>query len=257
MAEVLESIKCPNCGAPLELKPGELILTCQFCASDINTATGAKYVFKHSIIPCKYATRESIEPFIRSWMTGGFLKPPDLARKSRIIETRLELIPFFVFQASGNTKYSGFITRTGTNEERKGEFAKEYSWKILARRGASFPVAEYSIPLAAKTPFSLGHVPPGAIFLNGEMEEDEAKGVLRQELDNHHRHLLSDVVDIFSNTNTTIDVKGVEFIHGPLWLIKYEYGGKVYSLVLDGATGQDVWGEIPKPEKKGLFGRKK
>ncbi|MCK4718245.1 MAG: hypothetical protein KAT70_06205 [Thermoplasmata archaeon] len=254
MTQVVQSIKCPNCGAPLELEPGEIIITCGFCASDINTATGVKYIFQHSIIPARYTTPETILPYARSWMGKGFLKPPDLAKKSRIMESTLELLPFFVFHVKASTEYIGYLTRTGTNEERKGTFEKEYFWKIMARRGAEFPTAEYSVPLESKVPFNLSQVPPGAKFLSAEMEEDEARKVLRQELDAHARHLLSDIVDTFTKTETKIEVEEMEFLHAPVWIIKYQYGDRVYRLVMDGASGKDIWAEIPSPgEKKGFF----
>ena len=257
MAEVFQSIKCPNCGAPLSIVPGELVLTCEFCGSDVNTTTGAKYTFNHSIIPARYKNPETIDPFVKNWMSSGFLKPPDLARKSKIIETSLYLLPFFIFRVSASTKYHGYMTRTGANQERKGDFQKDYYWKILARRDSMFPVAEYSVPLKSKVPFSLEHVPKTATFLNGELDEDAAREIARQELDSHHRHLLSDAVDTFTKTDTVLDIKSTEFLHAPIWFIKYQYGSRLFELVLDAAGGAYIWATFPTTqEKRGFFRRK-
>jgi len=257
MAEVYESIKCPNCGAPLSITPGELVLTCEFCGSDVNTATGAKYVFKHSIIAARHKEKDAVIPFVKSWMRSGFLKPPDLSRKSKIVDMELSLLPFFVFRLKASTVYHGYLTRTGAQQERKGVFEKECYWKILARRDSIFPVAEYVIPLQAKAPFALSFVPPSASFLNGELDEGAAKDMARQEIDSHHRHLLSDAVDTFTSTETKLDVLDTEFIHAPLWHVKYQYGSRMYDMVLDAVTGSHVWATFPTSrEKKGLFRRR-
>jgi hypothetical protein len=37
--------------------------------------------------------------------------------------------------------------------------------------------------------------------------------------------------------------------------VTYEYRGKMYDLILDGATGEDIKADIPPVEGKGMFGK--
>jgi hypothetical protein len=254
MVQIAEEIGCPDCGAPLKVKAGEAIITCEYCGSDVNLAVGKKYFLKHSIIPCKY-TKDGILKEVKSWMKKGFLKPSDLARKSRVVFVELRFLPFFVVHLTASTKYEGVFTRTGGNINKKGDIVKEYYWKVLGRRGSSFPTRSYEIPVASKADFNISLLSPEARFLNSEIDEKEAENTASQEVKEHQKFLLSTEVDHITDINTTVNIKNTEFLHAPAWFVKYEYRGKTYELIMDGATGDEIKAEIPPMEKKGVFGK--
>jgi len=137
---------------------------------------------------------------------------------------------------------------------KKGVLEKEYYWKVLGRRASTFPTREYEVPLAAKVEFQISALIPGARFLNSEIAEPEAISLARQEIEAHQRTLLEVELDSITRLETKLDFKDTEFIHVSAWFVTYEYRGKVYTLILDGATGDDIKAEIPQAEKKGLFG---
>ena len=35
------------------------------------------------------------------------------------------------------------------------------------------------------------------------------------------------------------------YLHAPVWFIKYQYKGNLYQLIIDGATGSVLKGDIP------------
>jgi hypothetical protein len=35
------------------------------------------------------------------------------------------------------------------------------------------------------------------------------------------------------------------YLHAPIWFIKYEYKGNTYQMIVDGATGLVLKGDIP------------
>lgn len=255
MTEIAQGISCPNCGAPLKLAAGEVIVTCEFCGTALNMASGKKYFLAHSIIPNRYS-QDQISNLARQWMGTGFVKPKDLVKTGIIREMSLSFLPFFVIHVSATSHYEGMFTRTGHAIPRKGDFTREYHWKILGRRASTFPVKEYEIPLSGKVEFALSHVPPEARFLNAEMDEQEAQSRLKQELEAHHKFLLSSEIDVMQSMATTLDVKNTEFVHAPVWFLKYEYRSKLYQLLFDGASGITIRGDIPPPDDtstKGFF----
>ncbi len=264
MTEIAESIHCPNCGAPLELQPGEVIITCSFCGAANNMAVGEKFFLKHSLIPNNY-NREQMMQAIRSWMSGGFLKPDDMVSGSKVTELALTFLPFYVLHIKASTDYEGVFTRTGGNIPRKGRLAKEYYWKILGRRGSEFPTKEYDIPLKGKVNFNLSHIPKDAKFLNAELDEEGAASLMKDELEAHHKFLIGEEVDVIQTMDTTIENMDSEFVHAPVWFVKYNYHGKNFAMVIDGTTGKTIKADIPPPDtankgflksiKKGFFGR--
>jgi hypothetical protein len=191
--------------------------------------------------------RAGATPAVESWLAGGFMKPADLRRASRVTSLECVYVPFFVFEVDARTAYSGVLTRTGTNERRSGTVPRDYFWKVLARRGADFPVREYKLPLAYKVPFDTAGMLPGSRFLNAEFDEEEAQRIARQEVEAHERELLKDLVDVVEEARTEIAVKDAEFLHAPLWLATYAYRDREYRIILDGASGEIVRGDIPPP----------
>lgn len=255
MVEIAEQVNCPGCGAPLKLQAGEVIVTCEFCGTALNMAVGKKYFLRHGIIPSKYSSQQ-ISQMAKQWMGGGFLKPEDLARMSRISEMDLIFLPFFVIHVNAKSNYEGLFTRTGQNIPKKGDLEREYYWKILGRRGSNFPTKEYEIPLKGKVDFDLSKVSKEAKFLNAEMDEREAHSKAKQEIEEHHKFLLSSEIDVIQNIQTELNIKDTEFVHAPVWFLKYEYHGKLYELMFDGAAGDTIRGDIPQKDDvstKGFF----
>ncbi|MFH0816224.1 MAG: hypothetical protein V1934_05360 [Methanobacteriota archaeon] len=253
MTDVVEKLSCPDCGGPLKAAPGEAIITCEYCGSSVNVAVGSKYFLNHSAVPNRLSQADA-EASARSWMAGGFLKPDDLARKAKIVSMELSMVPIFVMNVSAETDYKGFFTRGGPAIQRSGKLSKDYFWKVVGRRASKFPAREYQVPLSAKAAFTMDLVPKGAKFLNAELDDAEAVAKAKQEIDENQRFLLSQELDMIESAETRAEVRDVEFLHVPVWNVRYEYRKRIYELMLDGQTGADIKGEIPESGVKGLFG---
>jgi len=242
MVEIVEKADCPNCGAPLKVKAGEIIVTCEYCGTAVNLKAEKPFVFKHSIIPNKYSEKE-IQNLVRTWMRSGFAMPGDLARKARFKEVRLVFLPFYVVTAHAVTDYEGFFTRTGQPKEVKDTITRDYQWTILGRRSTQFPEREYKIPLSGKASFDLSLVQ--GEFLNAELDEADAEEKARADIEFNQTYLAKEKVDQTTESKTEVDVKDCEFLHAPVWFIEYEYNKKVYHVVMDGSTGDVIKGDIP------------
>ncbi len=241
---VAHAIRCSHCGAPVEFEPGELIATCKYCGFTTVIETGKAFTFEHSLLLNKY-TEAQAEDLIRNWMRSGFMKPGDLAKKSKIVEKSLVYLPFWVVSVVATTKYKGIFERIAPPIVKEGEIKKEYNWLVLARKAAGFPTREYNVPLAGKIPYDFRRIEGFAKVLNSEMDRDEALEVARQQIDAHHRFLLQQDIDRIVEASMEVSLKQLVYLHAPIWFVKYEYKGKDYRLVIDGATGMALKGDIP------------
>lgn len=246
MPELVEAINCPRCGAPLPLTTGEVILTCPYCGTASRLSGDRPFLLRHAMLAARL-DRAGAEATIAGWMRGGFLKPNDLARASRVTSLECTYLPFYVFEVDATTAYAGELTRTGTNERRSGTLSRGYFWKVLGRRSGDFPTREYKLPLAQKVPFDVTGMLPGSRFLNAEVDEDEAGRLAREEVEAHQRELLRDIVDVVERADTQVLLKDSEFLHAPLWFATYTYRGRPYQIILDAASGEVVRGDIPPP----------
>jgi hypothetical protein len=241
---IAQNIRCSHCGAPVEFKPGELIATCKYCGFTTVIETGQAFNFEHSLLLNSYDQKQ-IEDFIQNWMRSGFMKPSDLAKKSKITEKNLVYLPFWVVSVAVTTKYKGIFERITPPIVKEGEIKKEYNWLVLAREAAGFPTKEYNVPLAGKIPYDFRKIEGYAQLLNSEIDRDEASEIAKQKIEELHRFLLQQDIDRIIETNTDVDLKQMVYLHAPVWFIKYEYKGNMYQMIIDGAEGMVLKGDIP------------
>ncbi|MEM3442325.1 MAG: hypothetical protein QW667_06415 [Candidatus Bathyarchaeia archaeon] len=241
---IIKELKCSNCGAPINFEPGEIIATCKYCGYTVVIETGKAFIFEHSMLLNKYDPNKIEEP-IKNWMQTGFLKPPDLARKAKIIEKSLVYLPFWVLSVEAKSSYKGIFERIAPPIVKDGKIEKKYHWLILARRATEFPTREYDVPLEAKIPYDFRKIEAYAKILNSEIDRDDAVELAKQQIEDHHRFLAQQDVDRIIDMQTEIKVGQVVYLHAPIWFVKYEYKGKNYQLWIDGAVGAIIKADIP------------
>ena len=135
---------------------------------------------------------------------------------------------------------------------KEGKIKKKYDWLVLARKAVAFPTREYDVPLEGKIPYDFRMIEPFAKVLNSEIEGREAVEIAKQQIDEHHQFLAKQDVDKIIEMKNAFSIGDVVYLHAPIWFIAYEYKGERYNIILDGATGTVVKGDIPST-KFGLF----
>lgn len=241
---VAQNIRCSHCGAPVEFKPGEIIATCKYCGFTTVIETGQAFVFDHSILYNGYSP-EAMGNLIKDWMRSGFMKPGDLAKKAKITEQELTYLPFWVVSCEASTRYKGIFERISPPIVKEGEIKKNYNWLVLARQASDFPTQAYDVPLEGKVPYDFRKIEGFAKLLNSEVEKEQAVDMARQQIDAHHRFLLQEDVDRIVEATTTITPKQMLYLHAPVWFVRYEYKGNSYQMLVDGAKGMVLKGDIP------------
>jgi DNA-directed RNA polymerase subunit RPC12/RpoP len=241
---VARNIRCSHCGAPVEFNPGDLMATCNYCGFTVLVETGKAYNFEHSLLLNKQS-KDQIESSVMKWMSSGFLKPSDLDRKSKFLELDLVYLPFWLISVESKTNYEGIFERISPPVKKDGEIKKEYNWLVLAREAADFPTREYDVPLDGKIPYDFRKIEKFAKIINSEVVKEEAINIAKQEIEAHHRFLLLQNVDRIIETKSIHEIKQVIYLHSPVWFVKYQYKRKSFNLIVDGATGLVVKGDIP------------
>jgi hypothetical protein len=239
-----ENIRCSHCGAPVEFKPGEIIATCKYCGFTTVIQTGQAFTFEHSLLLNSYNIKQ-MEGFVKDWMHSGFMKPSDLAKKSKITDRTLIYLPFWVITCEASTSYKGIFERIAPPIVKEGEIKKKYNWLVLARQSSDFPTRSYDVPLAGKIPYDFRKIESFAKILNSEIEREQATKLAQQQIDSHHRFLLQEDVDRIVEATTTVIPKQMVYLHAPIWFIRYEYRGSSYQMLIDGAKGIILKGDIP------------
>ncbi|HVO85640.1 MAG TPA: hypothetical protein VMT06_00790 [Candidatus Eisenbacteria bacterium] len=241
---IVDEIKCPHCGGPISFQPGEILATCKYCGFTVVIETGQTFTFEHSLLLNRF-DQVQIEKPARDWMKEGFLKPSDLAKKAKLVEKELIYLPFWVVSVEAKSSYKGIFERITPAVTKEGSIEKDYDWLVLARKATDFPTRDYEVPLEGKIPFDFRRIEAFAKVLNSEIDKNEAEEQAKEEIEGNHKFLAQQDVDKIIEFNTEIKIEETVYLHAPLWFIKYEYKGKDYQLVVDGATGVTIKGDIP------------
>src|SRR5437764_15370998 len=83
MSQIVSEIKCPNCGAQLNLSPGELVATCRYCGYTSVVGASAPFQLQRSLI-VNNLNNARINQDLQDCMRSGFMKPGDRARRSKL-----------------------------------------------------------------------------------------------------------------------------------------------------------------------------
>jgi hypothetical protein len=244
MVEVASQIDCSHCGAPLPIQPGEILVTCNYCGFTSVIETGKAFEFEHSLILNTVQPEQAFQR-VRDWMSGSFMAPKDVLKKSSLEEQQLIYLPFWVVSSDASSHYKGIFERIAPAVEKEGEISNHYDWLVLARRKSDFPTKAYHLSLNGKIPFEAAKIERDAKVLNSEMGSDEAIQQAKDEVQNLHEYLAKDKVDRVVDIKTDFDVKGTYYLHSPIWFITYGYKNSRHQVLLDGASGEVIKGDLP------------
>ena len=96
-------LKCPSCGAPISPKFGEMIITCEYCGTSITLETnGWKSIEKHTMLPLKFSSQDSVLQEIKQQMDRGLLHR-HLQESSTQEELTLSYVPYWIIPVSART----------------------------------------------------------------------------------------------------------------------------------------------------------
>lgn len=248
---IIQKITCAHCGAPIQFKPGEIVTTCRYCGFTQVIETGRPFTFEHSMFLNKFNS-DQVEEIVREWMRTGFTKPGNLGRASKIAEKSLVYVPFWVLEVEAVSSYKGVFERLTPPVVKDGKIKKRYDWLVLARKATEFPTRDYDVPLEGKIPYDFRKIEDFAKVLNSEIERGEAVNKAEEQIEAHHRFLAKQEVDKIMEMHSDFKFHSAVYLHAPIWFVVYEYNEKGYRIILDGANGTVIKGDIP-AIKFGLF----
>ncbi len=251
MVAITKEVACPHCAAPLQVQPGEIIVTCKYCGFTSFIETGKAFEFEHSLI-LNSIQAPQVFKLVQSWMANSFIAAKDLQKKSVLTEQNLIYLPIWVVSAEAQTHYKGIVERITPPEQQEGDISDRYDWLVLARRQSNFPIRSYHLSLAGKIPFDAARIESGAKILNSEMDSDEAVAQARDEIEHLHEYLAKEKIDRIEDTKTSFNVTSSFYLHAPVWFVTYVYKNSRYQVLLDGSSSEVITGDLPSTDFKML-----
>jgi len=242
-ARAVLGLTCPSCGGSVELAEGSRLARCQACASAllVRGERGAPRFY----VPLQ-RTREQIQGLVRQWW-DGFDKARDLQRNAQVRELFAVYAPFWRAEAH--------VLGIVLGDEKKGS-GKNERWEPVERRVNR----RYELTLPA---CELGELGVHSVDLQGdavrpfELEEVQRQGMTFGVLSTPQKvaseaaqrfpemALREAGVDRVRFSRIQVLSPRIDIVYYPLWVLRYQYRGRLYQVTGDGESGALLYGRAP------------
>jgi hypothetical protein len=243
MADIITGLSCPNCAGRLEVREGQRIVKCPYCEAR-SQVIGDRGVRRYQVK--RQVERASAELAVRSFWTG-FNKAIDLSRQAQITELFLVYLPYWRALA----QVAGWIfgqkkVSSGKNEHyepREVQVLEDMEWT-----GAAGDVAEFGVESVRLEGAQLAAYAPEALHGEGMVFEPtgsqtEAQDRARRTWSN--RALNRAGLNRVGQNFLRIWRGTLALVYYPLWVARYTYRQRAYQVVVDGASGNVLYGKAP------------
>jgi DNA-directed RNA polymerase subunit RPC12/RpoP/uncharacterized membrane protein YeaQ/YmgE (transglycosylase-associated protein family) len=249
MAEkVLKGITCPACSGELDLREGVRSFNCKYCGTLLVTK-GVDGVVKY-YVPNKLQRNQAIQNTF-NWLGKGLAKARGLKNGSKLDDAFLVYIPYWRVRADVVGWVFGKERRTRTVGNRTETYYVDVEKKILQtydRTYAACDVAELGVRkvnLAGDEmrPVEFEQLQQEGMLFNIISSE---KDVTEQAKSEFIEEAVASVnVDQITFQHHDLVRPAVNIVYYPLWVVRYQFAGRTYQIVIDGEDGTVCYGKAP------------
>lgn len=258
-------ILCKRCGAHTTLEPHVSASSCAFCGTTavVEAPPNKNVVRPEGLLPFKVSREHALQSF-RSWLHSLWLRPNDLKSSTRVETLKGAYIPFWTFDAQTHSSWTaeaGYYYYVTVQVRENGQLVNKQERRIRwehaagnlelffddvpvpASRGADTALCQAiePFPTAELTPYDPS-------FLSGFLAEENAID-LPEALESAKERMRGDVRDACSRevpgdtqrnlvVHTNFSALAYKNALLPLWIAAYDYKGKPYRFLVNGATGK-------------------
>lgn len=140
--QVIDKIKCPQCGAENDVPIDEKFLECAYCGSAIYV--DKRKVVTHLVVACNFKKQDA-EGNLRRWMAGNF-HVKDLDKLAQISQVNFYYFPMWYFKSKDESSEKIYLepaTSTSISEIKKINIPAG-SLKVYKEK--EFNVSEFIVP---------------------------------------------------------------------------------------------------------------
>jgi hypothetical protein len=264
-------IVCKRCGAHTTLEPHVAASHCAFCGTTavVEAPADANVVRPEGLVPFRITRQVALESF-RKWLHSLWLRPNDLKSSTRVESLQGAYIPFWTFDSATHSSWTaeaGYyyyvdvqVRETGQTVTRREqrvrwEFASGQlelffdDVPVPASRGADIALCQQiePYPTAELTPYDPSYL-SGFLAEENAIDLPEALESAKERMRSEARTACANEVPGDTQRNlqveTTFSALAYKNALLPLWIAAYDYKGKPYRFLVNGATGK-VSGTAP------------
>lgn len=242
--EAAHGLTCPNCGGIVPIPEGQVIVICPYC--DLRSFVQGERGIQRYQVPLRVKRDQALQA-LGGFLSGNLAIARDARRRAMLEDSFLAHVPFWACWG----RVFGWVfgqKRVGSGDNKRYEprevrTAQEMTWNGVACDVGEFGVREVSLagrPLEAFDADALhasGLVfePIGSVSDARKAAENAFSERLRRSAN------LDRVAQVFERTIQ----ERLGLVYYPLWVLRYLYRGRSFQVVVDGFSGEVLYGKAP------------
>jgi hypothetical protein len=242
--EALHGLSCPRCGGMIDIPEGQEVVICPFC--ELRSVVRGENGIRRYQIPLK-VDREAAGKAFQSFLTSSMAISGSVRKEAQLTEALVVHLPFWaVWGRAAGWIFGQNVIRTQNStryEPKEIRVVEEMTWNGAACEVGEFGVSEINLEGRPLEPFdgdALHHSgmvfePVGAAGEAMQRAQAEFDGRIRSAA--HVSQLTQSFVRIIRPR------QGLVFY--PLWVMRYLYRGRAFQVVVDGFSGEVLYGKAP------------
>lgn len=242
--EVSHGLNCPNCGGVVPVPEGQLIVRCPYC--DLRSFVRGERGLLRYQVPQR-VDREQAAQALRRFLSGNLAIAPAAARQGQISEAFLVHLPFWTVWARVGAWVFG-EKRVGSGDDARYEPREVRLVQDMVWNAAACDVGEFGVERVSAVESGLEPFDPEALHHTGMVFEpvgsfSEARQAAEEQFqaEVERKSGLDRLAQVFVRAVR----RRYALVYHPLWVLRYLFRGRAFQVVVDGHTGEVLYGKAP------------
>lgn len=242
--DAVKGLSCPRCGGMVPIPEGQAVVACPYC-DQRSTVSGERGVRRYQA-PLR-VSRDQALGMLKGFLNGKFQVARDCARLSKVSEVFLVHLPFWAVWARG-VAYAFGQVQVGSGDHKRWEprekkAARDMTWNLPACEVGEFGVRQVALEGCPLEPFDAVTLHRSGMVFEPVGSAQSALEAARASFDETIRGQvqMARTAQVF----TRLVRPRLGLVYYPLWVVRYLYHGRAFQLVVDGFSGQVLYGKAP------------
>lgn len=240
----LKGLGCPRCGGMVPIPEGQAIVICPFC--EMRSVVHSENGVRRYQVPLQI-DRPSAENAFHKFLSSNMAIAGSVKREARLNEVLLMHLPFWATWGRGlgwifGQKKVGSGDRSHY-ESRESKVLQEMTWNSAACEVGEFGVTQVNLEGRPMEPFDAVELHRTGMVFEPTGSSHEALEQARTQFENTINRKAD--LDRVSQSFVRIVRPRQGLVYYPLWVMRYTYRERDFQVVVDGFSGETLYGKAP------------
>ncbi|MFO7678890.1 MAG: hypothetical protein R6X34_02465 [Chloroflexota bacterium] len=233
-------LTCPECSGVVPLKEGDRIVACPFCGIQA-LVQGDQGVRRWQVM--RRVEREAALASVQKFY-GGVKKARDLKKEARVSDMFLIYLPYWRVQADvAGWRFGRKKVDKDETKPVEAEILEQMHWNDAALEVSEYGVHRVTLSKDLLEPYDSQALHAEALVFEPTESHTDA-------LDEAHAYFLQQARGKQSLQTTYFEKfhflhEHLSIVYYPLWVVRYDYRQRHYQVVVDGVSGDVLYGKAP------------